>query len=371
MNSLLLLALTSLAAPAAAQTAAPADSTFQPAATPDSAAARPLRCYGFADGYYGHDFTGPARRRPDFLYSHARAGQPALNNALLGLRYETQRVRGVLALHAGRYVRANYAAEPRRLRHLYEAYAGFRPLRRAWLDVGIFASHLGFESALSKDNWTLTRAVMTENAPYYQAGARLTYEASPKLTLTGLVLNGWQNLRDNNRAKALGTQVQWKPSARLLLSSSTFYGNEQPRDSARRRRFFHDFYLTYAATEKLSLAAVLDAGWQPAPSRPTDTWQAAMLLARYRLRPRWTAAARYELYRADHGVVIRSLAPRPTDANFRLGGASLNLDYAPSTHVLLRVEGRVLRSRNQPFTADHAQPTARYANLTSSVAVSF
>ena len=299
MKPLLLLALTSLAAPAAAQTASiSADSAVRRSTSPpDSAAPKPLSVYGFADGYYGHDFTGSSRRRPDFLYSHARAGQPALNNALLGLRYQTGKVRGTLALHAGRYVQANYAAEPRVLRHMYEAYAGVRPFRGAWLDVGIFSSHLGFESAISKDNWTLTRAVMTENSPYYEAGARLSYEASARLTVTALVLNGWQNLRDNNRAKALGTQLQWKPTGKLLLNSSTFYGNEQPRDSVRRRRFFHNLYLTYAATEKLSLAAVADAGWQQAPGRRPDSWQAAMLLARYQLHPRWTAAARYELYR--------------------------------------------------------------------------
>ena len=145
---------------------------------------------------------------------------------------------------------------------------------------------------------------MAENSPYYEAGARLTYEVSPKLTLTGLVLNGWQNIRENNQAKALGTQIQWKPTDKLLLNSSTFYGNEQPRDSVRRRRYFHDFYVSYAATDRLSLALVFDVGKQESEQRggKADTWHTGAAFVRYQLAAKWTAAARAEYYHADRGV---------------------------------------------------------------------
>ncbi|OON66483.1 porin [Hymenobacter sp. CRA2] len=365
MKTLLLLGLAALS-----PTLLAAQTTADSAAT---TATKPLTGYGFVDGYYGYDFTGQSQTRPGFLYSHSRANEFALNNVVLGLRYQDERVRGAVALHTGTYVEANYAAEPAVLRHVYEAYAGFRPFHKAWLDVGIFSSHIGFESALSKDNWTLTRSIMAENSPYYESGARLSYEVGPKLTLTGLVLNGWQNLRETNRAKALGWQLQWKPTDKLLLNSSSFYGNEQPRDSARRRRYFHDLYLSYAATDRLSLAAVFDVGAQQrsAGQRGTDTWYAGTALARYQFSPKWAAAARYEFYRAERGVVIRSLSPLPTDADFRVGGGSVNVDYAPAANVLVRVEGRVLRSPNRPFANDAEQPTTRYANVTSSVALSF
>ncbi|RTQ51713.1 porin [Hymenobacter gummosus] len=356
------------AASALAQTTGAPDSAAVAAPTPS-----PLTVYGFADGYYGYDLTGKSQTRPGFLYSHHRANEFALNNAVVGLRYDDERVRGAVGLHAGTYVEANYAAEPQVLKHVYEAYAGFRPFAKAWLDLGIFGSHIGFESALSKDNWTLTRSLMAENSPYYESGARLSYEADSKLTLTGLVLNGWQNLRDNNRAKALGWQIQWKPTAKLLINSSAFYGNEQPQDSARRRRYFHDFYVSYAATDKLSLAGVFDVGKQEQAARGTkaDTWHTAAAFVRYKLAAKWSATARYEYYYADRGVIIRSIMPTPTDANFRVGGGSLNLDYAPTSNLLFRVEGRVLRSRDALFPDDAGQPAQTYGNLTSSIALSF
>jgi hypothetical protein len=138
---------------------------------PAIATLNPLTFYGFVDGYYGYDFKHAATQdRPGFLYSHDRQNEFTVNNAIIGMRYDNGQVRGALGLHAGTYVAANYAAEDQVFKHIYEAYAGFRPFQKAWLDAGIFTSHIGFESAISKDNWTLTRSLMAENSPYYEAG---------------------------------------------------------------------------------------------------------------------------------------------------------------------------------------------------------
>ncbi|MBD2715574.1 porin [Microvirga sp. STR05] len=373
MKPLVLLTATALLTASAAMAQTTPDSTAAAAAP-----ANPLTTYGFVDGYYGYDFKHAAtNQRPGFLYSHNRQNEFTVNNAVIGLRYDNGQVRGALGLHAGTYVSANYAAEDQVLKHLYEAYAGFRPFKKAWLDVGIFGSHIGFESALSKDNWTLTRSLMAENSPYYEAGARLTYEVSPKLTLTGLVLNGWQNIRENNQAKAVGTQIQWKPTDKLLINSSTFYGNEQPQDSVRRRRYFHDFYVSYAATDRLSLALVFDVGKQQA-DRPTgdnseqyDTWHTGAAFVRYQLAEQWTAALRGEYYKAERGVIINAYAPAVSDANVFIRGGSLGLDYAPTGNVLVRLEGRVLNAADKVFREAGGATRSTYTNLTSSIALSF
>ena len=346
-----------------AQTA-PADTTKTPP--------NPLTTYGFVDAYYGFDFNhGNTNVRPGFLYSHNRQNEFTVNNAVLGMRYDDGKVRGALSIHAGTYVSANYAAEDQVLKHIYEAYAGFRPFKKAWLDLGIFSSHIGFESAISKDNWTLTRSLMAENSPYYESGARLTYEVGPKLTLTGLVLNGWQNIRENNQAKALGTQIQWKPTDKLLINSSTFYGNEQPQDSVIRRRYFHDFYITYAATERLNLALVFDVGKQQSAGRSGyDSWHAGSAFIKYKLSDLFSTTLRGEYYNADRGVLISSISPVPTAARFLAGGTSLNFDYLPTANVTFRVEGRYLRAQDAIFQHDTGA-SRNYGNVTTSVALSF
>lgn len=353
--------------------AAPVQTTPAQAA-PAPATPSPLTFYGFVDGYFGLDSKAAnGNDRPGFLYSHDRQNEFTVNQGLLGMRYDDGKVRGAFGLHAGSYVTANYAAEDQVFKHLYEAYAGFRPFEKAWLDVGIFGSHIGFESAISKDNWTLTRSVMAENSPYYEAGARLTYEVGPKLTLTGLVLNGWQNIRETNQAKAVGTQIQWKPTDKLLINSSTFYGNEQPTDLPRRRRYFHDFYVSYAATDRLSLALVFDVGKQgnERSGAKADTWHTGAVFVRYKLAEKWTAALRGEYFNADRGVVVNSISPEAGNADFKVRGASLNFDYAPTSNVLVRVEGRALNGKTGVFARPDDPGNRNYGNLTSSIAISF
>ena len=339
----------------------------------DSAAANPLTFYGFVDGYFGYDLRSPdTRERPFFLYSHSRQNEFTVNQGLIGVRYDDGRVRGTAALHTGTYPQANYAAEPIIFRNIYEAYAGFRPFRKAWLDAGVFSSHLGMESAISKDNWTLTRSLMAENSPYYEAGVRLTYEAAPTLTLTGLVLNGWQNIRETNQAKALGTQVQWQAAPKLLVNSSTFYGNEQPDSLRVRRRYFHDFYVKYQASSRLSLALVFDVGKQKrARNAGYDTWHAASVFAKYQLAPKFSATLRGEYYYAERGVVIIRISPDRFDSGLRLAGGSLNFDYTPTPNVAFRVEGRYLNASNLRFVIANNELSREYTNLTSSIALSF
>ncbi|WP_210521847.1 porin [Hymenobacter terricola] len=377
MKSSALLLLAALPVAALAQTAPTTDPALAvpPAAAPTAPAPAtpgPLTYYGFVDGYYAYDFNhGNTNTRPGFLYSHNRQNEFTINQGIIGVRYDDGKVRGAVGLHAGSYVSANYAAEDQVFKHIYEAYAGFRPFQKAWLDFGIFGSHIGFESAISKDNWTLTRSLMAENSPYYEAGARFTYEVGPKLTLTGLVLNGWQNIRETNQAKALGTQIQWKPSAKILINSSTFYGNEQPTDSLIRRRYFHDFYFTYAATDRLNLAVVFDVGKQKSANNSShDTWHTGAAFVKYKLADQFSTTLRGEYYYAERGVIINSIKPALTDADFRAAGGSLNLDYLPTANVAFRIEGRFLRSRDAIFQHD-AGVSRNYGNLTSSIALSF
>lgn len=188
-----------------------------------------LSFWGFADIYYGYNFNQPPSRIDgelvtgnSFLYSHNRHNEFNLNNGIVGVDYFKDKVRGILALQAGTYVEYNYANEPAMLKYVYEAYAGYQPIRNLWIDAGIFTSHIGSESAISSENLTLSRSMMAENTPYYETGVRASYDINNKLKINGLILNGWQNITDHNKNKALGTQIQFKPTTHLLLNYSTF-----------------------------------------------------------------------------------------------------------------------------------------------------
>ena len=63
--------------------------------------------------------------------------------------------------------------------------------------------------------------------------------------------------------------------------------------------------------------------------------------------------------------------PAPTDQDFNAKGASLTVDYAPTSHVLVRVEGRMLNARAALFQRRNAVLSDYYGNATASVAFSF
>jgi Putative beta-barrel porin-2, OmpL-like. bbp2 len=323
---------------------------------------------GFVDVYYAYDFNQPQNhQRPAFLYNHNRHNEFNVNLALVKAAYVSSRTRANLALMAGTYAHYNLALEPALLKNIYEANAGLRLAQRLWLDAGIFPSHIGMEGAISKDNYTLTRSLAAENSPYYETGVKPTYSAGSQWMLSGLVLNGWQNIREpeGNSGKAVGTQVQFKPNDMLLLNSSSFIGNEKP-DSTRQMRYFHDFYLTFQLRPDWKLAAVFDFGLEKRRNAAGyHTWYSPVLVVQHSFSHQLALCARAEYYRDKNGVIIPA-AP----GGFKTSGYSLNLDYAATGMVLLRVEGRLLYSQDPIFTRGNDQQDISPA-ITTSLAVSF
>jgi hypothetical protein len=221
---------------------------------------------GFVDVFYAYDSHRPqGDARQPFLYNHNRHNRFELNLGLVRLKLNHAKVRATVALHAGTYVNDNYAAEPEVLRHVAEANVGvaLAGKGRLWLDVGIMPSHIGFESAISVDNQTLTRSLLAENSPYYLAAAKFTYTLHKKWEVAALVCNGWQRIRPvvGNTLPGFGTQVVWKPKDGLSLNWSTFIGTDDP-DTTRRVRFFNNLYAQWQAHKNVGVTVGLDIGMQ-------------------------------------------------------------------------------------------------------------
>ena len=134
-----------------------------------------IKVSGYLETYYGYDFNQPVdNNRPNFVYSHNRHNEVNLNLGFIKANYDSEKVRSNLAFMTGTYANANLAAEPGVLKNIFEANAGLKLSKNEnlWIDAGIFSSHIGFESAISKDCWALTRNISSENTPYYEAGAK-------------------------------------------------------------------------------------------------------------------------------------------------------------------------------------------------------
>ena len=108
-----------------------------------------------------------------FLYSHNRHNEFNVNLAFIKGSYNKEKIRGNIAIAAGTYTNANYAAEPGVLKNIYEGNVGLKisKTKNVWIDAGIFSSHIGYESAHSPSCWSLTRSLVAENSPYFESGA--------------------------------------------------------------------------------------------------------------------------------------------------------------------------------------------------------
>lgn len=323
-----------------------------PACAQDSMRPAGFQFSGYVEAYYCYDSERPAdhARKPVF-YNYSRHNEVDLNLGFVKASYSQDRVRANFALMAGTYAQANLASEPLLLRHVFEANAGWRMPGRheVWLDAGIMPAHIGFESAIGSDCWTLTRSILADNSPYYEAGLKLGFlSADTKWKAAILYLNGWQRVQRlaGNNTPAFGTQLSYSPGDKAIVNWSAFIGNEYP-DSARRWRYFNNLYAKFQLAPKLGLIVGFDIGLQQERkgSSRLDTWYSPILIVRYRVRDRIHLAARLEYYRDRNALIISPMHPYGLDA----AGGSINLDYAPARQVLVRIEGRGLYDANPVF----------------------
>lgn len=310
-----------------------------------------VKVLGFADMYYVEDYNDPSSdRRQPFLYNHNRHDEPNVNLVLLQVGVEHPNYRSNIGIHTGTYSTDNYSNEKGLAQHIYEANIGaaLNDTGTLWLDAGVFSSFIGFESAVSMDNWTLTRSLAAENSPYFFTGTKLTYTPDEKWLFMAAIVNGWQRIdtAEGNTHPSLGTQIRYTPSEALTLNWSTFIGSDDP-DSTRRMRYFNNLYAMVRLSEEFGVIGGFDIGFQQKEkgSAGYDCWYTPVVIGQYRYSPQFAGALRAEYYQDKQGVIISTQNPN----GFKTFGASMNFDYTPYPNVAARLEGRWLKDSDPIF----------------------
>ncbi len=332
-----------------------------------------LKLSAYGEVYYGYDFNEPQdHNRPDHIVSYGRHNEVNLNLAYLKAAYESKHVRGNIALMTGTYSNANYAAEPGVLKNILEANAGVKLSRKQelWVDAGIMPSHIGLESAVGKDNRTLTRSLMADNSPYFETGVRLSYKSKNEKWYAALLyLNGWQNIQRKpaNNTPASGLQLTYTPSDKLTINYSNIVCNNEP-DSLRRWRWYHNFYAVYKPAKRWEVAAAYDIGAEQVTKGDNayGLWYSPALILRYAASKKIAIAARCEYYDDYYGLMIRGATFR----QFRTWGNSLGLDYSISKHAMFRIEGKYYSSGLFVF-AKYGMPVKNNLVTTAALCVWF
>lgn len=319
----------------------------------------------YGEFYYSYDFSNPQNHeKPNFIYNHKRHNEVNANLILLRANYSDKSIRANLGLMTGTYAQYNLNTEPALFQFIYEANIGVKLSKKnnIWLDAGILPSHIGFESAISEDCWTLTRSILAENSPYYETGLKISFiNKKEKLTLAFLVLNGWQRIKkpDYIQNPSFGFQLNYKANERLTFNYSNFIGNDKP-DSMHSIRIFHNFYTQYEPTGKIGIIAGFDIGTDKYNTKDYGVWYSPVIIVRYSLKNNLNMAVRGEYYSDKHNVII----PTNTINGFQVSGISTNLDYRINKKVQCRIEGKMYDSVDNIFENNNHINYSLTTNLT-------
>ena len=306
---------------------------------------------GYGEFYYSYDFSEPSNHeKPGFLYNHKRHNEISINLMMLKANYSEKDFRANVALMAGNYPQYNLSTEPTWAQFIYEANVGFKLARNKniWIDIGIMPSHIGFETAIGADCWTLSRSLLAENSPYYETGVKLTYTSNDeKLSLSALILNGWQRIQkpDFLQKLSFGFQASYKPSPKLMLNYSNFIGSARP-DSLHSFRHFHNFYLLWEPITNFGITAGLDIGFENVLNQEFNTWYSPVVILKQRTSKKTSVSLRGEYYNDGNELIIETATPN----GFRTIGFSSNFDYEINNRAKWRFEGKMYHSRDKIFS---------------------
>ena len=339
---------------------------------------------GFVDGYFAWDFGRPPSFDRSFAGGTTFTTQPARHNefnvnlAFVELKLDAPHYRGRIALQTGTSVQSNYAGEPTNgtisgpslSRMIQEAVAGVRLSENLWVDGGIFYSHLGMESWASRDNLTYTRSLVGDYSPYYQSGVKMTWTPTPKLTAQVDVVNGWQNISENNSGKGAGVRLDYAATPLTTLTYYNFFSNE----AGTRLRTFNGVGGKHT-TGALTVLGEFDFGTQRR-SLGLDgrsTWFAWTAVAKVQAVPTVAFVLRAEGYNdRDQVIISTGSAGGITNPAFRGVGGSVGVDVTPFPRVAFRTELRGWRNRDAVFPDGRVgAPRKENAFVVSSLSLSF
>lgn len=134
------------------------------------------------------------------------------------------------------------------------------------LSFGRFDAPIGFERDDEPLNLVPTTSFTFENArPVKFTGLMARYAVSPKISVLGLVANGWNEEADNNSGKTAGLKLQAFPASGLAVAVGALYGPEEDSTNAAQRTLLTGD-ATWQPSSRLILQAEAHRGSQPGVS---------------------------------------------------------------------------------------------------------
>jgi putative OmpL-like beta-barrel porin-2 len=265
---------------------------------------------GFVDTYYGYNFNQPKSQSNTLRLFDAQNNQFALNMIELNLDKPPDPTNSRLGYHlglgAGQAMNVVNASDPAGLgfaQYLKEAYFSYlAPVGKGLqIDLGKFVTPFGAEVIETKDNFNYSRGLLFNYAiPFYHYGLRAKYSFTDKYSVTGFVVNGWNDIYDNNTGKSYGVVFGWNPTKKISIAQGYMAGPETAGVNSHWRQL-SDTVVTYSPTGKLTTSLNFDYGrGDRALGIPTPVfWTGIAGYVKYAFNDLYAVSTRYEYYN-DH-----------------------------------------------------------------------
>jgi hypothetical protein len=360
--------------PASAQASAPANEA------PTASGSNPLVNFfsstdvsTFVDVYYGYNFNQPSTRTNSLRAFDGPANQFSLNMVELILSKapdaNNSRLGYNLSFGFGNAMNVVNSTDPGGLgfaQYLKEAYLSYlAPVGKGLqVDFGKFVTPHGAEVIETKDNWNYSRGLLfTYAIPFYHFGARAKYSFNDKYSLTGYLVNGWNDIVDNNAGKTYGVTFGWNPTKRVSVAQNYMAGPEMVGTNAHWRQL-SDSVVTLAPTNKLSFIVNYDYGRgdQPTGFAHPVYWTGVAGYVRYAFSDRYALATRYEYYNDHDGFT--------TGIPQHLNEFTSTFERRVAQHLITRLEFRRDYS-NQPAFFKGDRPVTAQNTLTGGLVYVF
>ena len=203
------------------------------------------------------------------------------------------------------------------------------------LKGGKFATPLGAEVIEPWLNYNFSRSFLFGFAiPFTHTGGLATYPVTDKLSLTGGVVVGWDNVGDNNDSPSFLGNATYVVNDQVTLAANGIYGPEQTNKIGPKRGVF-DLVATIKPTSALTFLLNYDWGHEDdaAVAEPGSAiWQGFAGVANYQFTDRFSGAVRGEWFE-DHGGSRTGL--RQT-----LAEGTVTAKYQLTQHLYMRAEYR-------------------------------
>lgn len=241
---------------------------------------------GLLDGYFSYNFNHPSNRTNQVRVFDVRANQLTLNLAKLSLERAADPVGFRVDIGLGRGMDLFHFNEPdfSAMKYLEQAFVTWKPKRsRAFqADFGKFVSSAGAEAFETNANWNYSRSLLYGWAqPFYHFGLRASMPLNNHFSAGVQVINGWNNVADNNTGKTVGLtgtiasgNVSW---------TNTYYVGREKSGADGGLRHLYDTVLRLSRGPKLSTYINFDYGVDRMMQGGEKRWVGTAGAARYQV----------------------------------------------------------------------------------------